>query len=187
MKRAIKVILLSSFFASLAGGLFGPIYAIFVQGIGGNLIDAGTSYAVFSIVSGILIYVLGKWEDHVKHQEKLVVVARVMLVLGFAGYLIVRSPLQLFIVQAILGISEAVSTPAMDSIYSKNVSRKKSASEWGTWESMYAIVVGVAAIIGGVLAQEFGFKILFLIMFIISICSLIASLLLLKKIKTLLN
>ena len=48
---------------------------------------------------------------------------------------------------------------------------------------MYYVTVGIAAIIGGFLAQEYGFRAVFITMLIISIISLISTMLLKGKIK----
>jgi MFS family permease len=181
MKPNLRILLLSSFFLSLATGFFGPIYAVFVEEIGGDLLTAGSAYAAFSIASGVLIFFLSRWEDHVKHQERLLIGSRVLSVIGFAGYLLIGNPLDLFIVQLILGISAAIGYPAFDSMYSKNLDRGKFASEWGMWESMYCITLGIAAITGGYIAQIYGFRLLFIVMIIISILSLIVSLFLVKR------
>jgi len=181
MKNKLKILLLSSFFINLSAGFFGPLYAVFVEQIGGNLLTAGSAYAAFSIVAGVLIFFIGKWEDKIKHQEKLLIASRFLAIVGFIGYLTIRNPLDLFMVQIIFGISTAIGTPAFDSLYSKNLQKGKFASQWGTWESMYAITVGIAAIIGGLIAQTYGFKALFIVMLIISILSFISSLFLIKK------
>jgi len=187
MRRILKILILSSFFINLAAGLFGPIYAIFVEEIGGDLLTAGTAYAIFAIASGSLIFMLGKWEDKVKHQEKLLVFGRFLAVIGFIGYLLIKNPTQLFIVQIIFGIESAIITPAFDSLFSKNLNRKKFASQWGTWESTAAITTGIAAIIGGYIAKEYGFQTLFTIMLIISIFSFLVTLLLIKRIREMLR
>ena len=181
MNKSLKILLFTSFFLNLAAGFLGPIYAVFVEKIGGDLLTAGLSFAIFSITSGILIYLLSKWEDHVKHQEKLIIFSRALSIIGFIGYLLINNPIHLFIVQVIFGIATSIGTPAFDSIYSKNLDKGKFASEWGLWESMYAITVGIAAIIGGYIAQNFGFQILFITMLIMSIISFILSLFLLNK------
>ena len=41
MKRKLKILLMASALLMLAGGLFGPIYAVFVEQIGGDLLTAG--------------------------------------------------------------------------------------------------------------------------------------------------
>ncbi len=183
MKNILKILLMSSFLITLAGGLLGPIYAIFVKEIGGNLITAGGAYAIFSISSGILIFIFAKLEDKIKHQEYVLIFGRVISVIGFIGYLFVQNPIHLFIVQAIFGIATAVKNPVYDSLYSKNLQKGKFASQWGTFESMSAITIGIAAITGSLIAQKFGFKTLFIVMLAFSILSLLSTLLLIKKIK----
>jgi len=184
MNKYLKILLYSSFFITLAGGFFTPIYAIFVEDIGGDILTAGSAYAVYSIVSGVLIYLIGLWEDKVKHQEKLLVAGRGISVLGFAGYLFINSPMDLFIVQILLGIGSAVGTPAFDSLYSSALDKGKYASEWGTWEAMYGIVSGIGAIVGSYIAMFYGFVTLFYVMFFISALSFIATLFLpIQKIK----
>ncbi len=175
MNKSIKILLTSSFFITLAGGFFTPIYAIFVEEIGGDILTAGSAYAAFAIVSGLLIYLISMWEDRVKHQEKLLITGRILGVIGFAGYLAINNPIDLFIVQIILGISSAIGSPAFDSSYSKSLDKGKFASEWGLWESMAGIVTGVGAFVGSFIAMKFGFYTLFYIMFISSVCSLIAT------------
>ena len=183
MRQILKILLLSSFFFNLAAGLLGPIYAVFVERIGGNLIMTGGAAAAFSIVSGILIYIFAKWEDKIKHQENIIILGRLLSFIGITGYIFVQSVVHLFAVEILLGIATAFSTPAYDSLYSKNLQKGKFASQWGSWESMYSITVGIAAIIGGIVAQQYGFKVLFIAMSIITGLSLIAALLLRKDMR----
>lgn len=180
MKRGLKILILASALFLLAGGMFGPIYAIFVEEIGGDILTAGSAYAVFSIACGVLLFFISRWEDHVKHQEKLIVIGYFLSCIGFLGYLFISEPWHLFIVQIIFGIGHAINIPAYDGLYSKLLDKGKFASEWGLWETMAYIVGGVAALVGGYLANLYGFKFIFVIMFILSIIGLIVSLFLLK-------
>ena len=74
-----------------------------------------------------------------------------------------------------LGIAEAISLPAFDGIYSKNLDRGRFASEWGMYETMDYLVTGVSAGVGGLIASVFGFQILFFIMFLLSLVSIAVS------------
>jgi len=187
MKNTLKILLWSSVFLNLSAGLFGPIYAIFVEQIGGDLLTAGGAYAGFSISLGVLVYFLGKWEDKIKRQENLVILGRFLTLIGTAGYLIIKAPIHLFAVQITLGIAQALTIPAFDSLYSKNLQKGKFASQWGSWEAMTSIAIGIAAILGGLIAKEFGFRLLFIIMTVIALIALIIALLLRKEFKKFLN
>ena len=182
MRRELKILLSAAGLFMLAGGLFGPIYAVFVDQIGGDLLTAGGAYGLYSISAGLLIFLISRWEDRVKHQEKLVVVGYILSCMGFLGYLLIKAPIHLFIVQIILGLGEAIVTPAYDSLYSRHLDKGRFASEWGLWESMNYVITAIAAVVGGFLANVFGFKILFVLMSAISLSGLaISSLLVFKK------
>jgi len=181
MRKVMKILLFTSVFFMFAGGMFGPIYAVFVKNIGGDLLTAGGAYAAFSIAAGILLLLLGKWEDRIKHKEKLVILGYGLSCLGFLGYLFIQETIHLFIVQIIFGIGEAINSPAYDAIYSRLLERGKFASQWGIWEGLQYIVVAVAALVGGYLASLYGFRFIFMIMFGLSVVGLISSSLLLRK------
>ena len=124
MRRELKILLLAASLFLLAGGLFGPVYAVFVEEIGGNLLIAGSAYGLFSIITGVLIFLISRWEDHIKYQEKLVIVGYLMSSLGYLGLIFVRAPIHLFIIESIFGIGTAVQTPAYDGLYSKHLDRE---------------------------------------------------------------
>ncbi len=180
MNKALKVLLVVSAFSSLAAGMFVPLYAVFVEEIGGDLLVAGEAYAAFSIAAGILIFFISKWENSVKHQENLVVMGYALASLGFLGLLFVETPVHLFIVQIVFGISTAITNPAFDGLYSRLLDRGKFVMEWGLWESTAFIFTGIAALAGGFIASVYGFRTLFAAMFVLSLGAVAVSLYLKK-------
>ncbi|MBI5149069.1 MFS transporter [Candidatus Pacearchaeota archaeon] len=181
MNRWIRILLFADFFVLLAAGMLTPIYAIFVEKIGGDLLDASIAWAIFSFSSGFLLWIIGKWEDKVKHYVKLLVVGYFVRAIGFLGYLFVSNRYELFIVQLLIGIGASISLPSYDSLYSKYIDKKEYATEWGLWEGMNLMVAALAAIIGGLVATYLGFTFLFISMFALSIIGFFISLTLLKK------
>ncbi len=181
MRRALQILIVAEAFFLLAGGMFGPIYAVFVERIGGDLLTAGTAYATFAIVAGVLIVLISRWEDRFKHQEKFIILGYALSCIGFLGYLLIQSPIHLFMVQVIFGLGEAVNSPAWSSVYSKSLDKGKFASEWGLYSAMKYIIIAVAATFGGFLANIYGFQFIFKIMLMISIAGLIISAFLVLK------
>ena len=175
MQKELKILLIADSLYMLAGGLFGSIYAVFVEKIGGDLLTAGTSYAAFALAAGILTFLISRWEDRIKHQEKFVVIGYALSCIGFAGYLLIQKPIDLFIVQIIFGFGEAVGSPAFDGLYSRSLDKGKFTSEWGMWDSMQWIITAISAAVGGFLANKYGFRFLFVIMLALSISGFIVS------------
>ena len=181
MKKWLKILLFADLFSMVGMAMITPIYAIFVQQIGGDILDASSAWATFAFVSGILMYLIGKWEDRKKYHQQTLVAGYGLQAIGFLGYLYVGSVAQLLIVQSILGIATAISTPTFDALYSAFLDKGKYATEWSMWEGMNMIVTAIAALIGGVIAEYLGFRVLFVIMATIGGIGTIVSLTLLKS------
>ncbi len=156
-----------------ASYLFSPIYAIFVNNIAGNIETVGFAYALFSISTAVLLLLISKWEDHIKHRENLLILSSGIIFIGYFAYLFVNDIIGLFAVQIILGVGTAIGLPAFDALYSKNLDQGKYASEWGIWESMNYLTAAFAASLGGVIAALFGFIVLFTMMALLALASLL--------------
>lgn len=178
MNSLRRVLLLTDAFYLLAGGLLGPIYALFVQKIGGDLLDASTTFAFFMFTAGIVVFLLALWEDKVKHQKKFVIAGYGLGMVGALGYLFVSSTTELFIVQIVLGLAVALKDPAYDALFSS--SQKHLALAWGEWEAVDYFALGGGALAGGLIADRFGFQVLLWGMFGLSVMAFLLSLILLR-------
>lgn len=181
MHRQNKLFLAMISFFGFSIGMIGPIYAIYVEGIGGDLLAAGASWAVFMIVSGVGIYIMGNVQDKIKKDKLVIILGNALTSISILGYFFVSNVKHLFLVQILLGISTVIKTPAYDSFYTHYLEKGKFASQWAAWESMWYITAGIAAIIGAFLVKIFNFKILFLIMFFVSLIGLFLSIQLKEK------
>jgi len=84
-------------------------------------------------------------------------------------------------VQILFGISMMIQTPVLDSFYTKYLERGKFASQWAVWEGIYFVIMGIAALIGAFFVKVFGFKNLFLVMFLLSLIGLFVAMQLKEK------
>ena len=171
--KALRILLSTNAMILLAAAMLGPIYALFVEKIGGDLMDASIAGALFACAAGITTFVSGKYSDKIKENELVVVLGYAIMGFGFLSYTYVDSIWALFLVQIIIGLGEAVYSPAFDSVYSKHLNKQKAGSQWGAWESMNYFTTAIGAIIGGLLVTQFGFNIMFIIMSLLCFSSAI--------------
>ena len=157
MKTALKILIATSFAYNLGAGMLGPIYAIFVEQIGGNILDAGMAWAIYAISVGISMYIFSRFEDKLP-KKKVITIGFLMLTIGFASYYFVSEPIHLFMVQLYLGISMALLDPSWLAFFGTHVDKHKEAAEWGGWQAGKHIILGISAIIGSYIAFQFGFK-----------------------------
>lgn len=169
LNKSLKILIMTNATLVFIAGLFAPFYAVFIQHIGGNIAFAGLSWAVFSIVAGILIFLFSNWELKVKEQELLISLGYILRGGVFLSYAFMTSMTQLILTQVLWGVAAAIGTPAFDSVYTAHTSKENAIVEWGQWEGIASIVTGVAALIGGILIQAFGYEAIFMVMAFVSI------------------
>ena len=182
MKRISRLLLFVSFSLVVAEGLIGPIYAIFVKNIGGDVLAAGTSFGLFSIASGVFIFTFGRSRFFKERLRLMVFFGCFIAAIGITSYLFVSNPLELFITQIVIGIGVGILEPSWDGLFSANLSEDKATTFWATWAGGRDFLSGIAAIVGGVIVAAYSFEVLFIIMTIFSLASVfIAGGILLEK------
>ena len=162
--KALRILLTTNALILLSGAMLGPIYALFVEKSGGDLMDASLAGGVFAAAAGLVTLLSGKYSDKIKEQELVVVIGYVVIGLGFVSYAFVNSMLALFAVQILIGMGEAIYSPAFDAVYSNHLSVQRSGAQWGAWESMNYFTSASGAVLGGAVVTIFGFKSLFFVM-----------------------
>ncbi len=162
--KSLKILVATNAIILVAGAMFGPIYALFVEEIGGDLMDASLTGAIFALAAGITVLVSGKLSDKIKHPERVIIFGYIVMGLGFLLYTTVSTIWALFAIQVIIGFGEAVYSPPFDALYSKHLDRNKEGKQWALWESMSYFTAVIGAVLGGLIASSFGFNALFVIM-----------------------
>lgn len=160
----------------------GPLYAIFTERVGGDILDLTWAWSAYLVCTGLFYILVGRLFNRGKFKIEMMVVGYLLNALLTFAYLLVSNPFQLFLVQAGLGIAEAIGTPLWDTLYAKNVTGENDTYAWGLSTGQSQIVSGVAFAIGGLLANFYSFDILFIVMGIIQIvAAIVISTLLVKK------
>jgi MFS family permease len=152
----------------VATAMLGPIYALFVERIGGDLLDAGITFGAFSFAAGIVTLISGTFTDRIKEAELIIVLGYVVTAIGFLSYVFVENMTALIFAQVVVGIGTAIRYPAFDAVFSSHLDKGEGGREWGAWESTLYFTSAFGAVMGGYLASEFGFDYIFVIMSVLS-------------------
>ena len=163
-RSALRILLGTNALILIAGATIAPIYALFVENIGGDLLDAGLTGSIYALAAGVTTLVSGRITDRIRESELIVVFGYAIMGIGYLLLILVHSIWTLFLVQALIGFAEAIYSPAFDALYSKHLDRGKAGRQWGTWESMNYFTLAAGAAIGGLIVNQFGFNLLFVIM-----------------------
>lgn len=177
----IKFLIISDTVIIGASGLLGPIFALFIEGFieGGNEAVAGFAVGIYLFTKSILqipiAYIIDKTKGE-KDDFWFMFVFTILVSIIPLFYLIIRTPLELYIVQFILGLFTSFTFPTYMAIFTRHVDKEREAMEWGIYHTLIDITSAVFAAIGGYFAFVQGFSSLIITVVIIS---LIGSLILL--------
>ncbi len=164
--KALRALLLSNSLILISLGMFVPVYALFVQKVGGGALSAGFTAGALGLASAVSALLSGKLIDKLSPHKTRLILSGGWFGIGLSIllYLFVHSIAALFIVQIILGFVKTISAPAFDTLYARHLDKASSGQEYGVWEASFFLTAGVGAVLGGVLVDIYGFNGVFIAM-----------------------
>lgn len=181
MNKNEKILLWSSNIWMLGEGMFGPLFAVFTDSIGGNIFDISWIYAVYMVVTGVVMIVVGWLADHRFDRVTLMLIGYFFNFLGTVSYIFVDSLHLLVVAQVSLALGIAFSTPTWAALYDKySGDGSNDGTAWGLYRGLSYIVSAGAMLVGGAVVSAYSFRVLFVIMSVISFLSFLFALQTLK-------
>lgn len=160
-----------------------PIYAVFVQKVGGDILDAAGAIATFYIVCGLGEIFIHRTSWSQKHRLSLMFWGWLVWLAGIVFFLFISNIFTLFLAQVLTALGNAIADPAYDAELAEHTDSEERDSQYGYYEGIQDIFQGVAALIGGLVAFAYGFKLLIILMIITATISFILSIMYVKKIR----
>ena len=157
-------------------GMLGPLFAVFAQKVGGNILDITSAWAIFLMVTGVCTIFVGGIADKFARnhgREKIMVAGYGLNAFFTFCYLFISSPAHLFLVQAGLGVAVAMSSPTWLSLFSDSNKKGAGATTWGLEAGASQMVHAAAILIGGYIVTRYSFEMLFAMMGVIQVVATI--------------
>lgn len=162
MLKIVKYLLWASFLGTMGEEMILPIVSIFNEKVGGNVLDAGIGFALFSVFTGIVVIISGKIDWFKDNTRAIVFWGFLAAAIGDCSFYFVHNVAMLYAVQVFNGIAVGLLNPAWEAIYTQNMAEGEEHELWSLWGGGAAISTGIAALCGAILAKLFGFKTMFL-------------------------
>lgn len=168
VNRAVQILLLYLFLVVVSGGLFVPIFAVFVTDFipGATLKTVGFALGLYAVAKSVLQIPLARFLDKHKGERDdfyaLMVGAVVAVIYPFA-LLGVSEIWHLYLLEAFVGLGDAALMSAYYSLFARHVDKGAEGFEWSLFSvGGLTISSAIGGAIGGVLGDLFGFRLLFL-------------------------
>lgn len=141
-------------------GLIGPFYAVYIAQIGGGLEKLGYAYSIMIFVQAITSYFVGHSSDKFGRKPFLFFTSYLNASILLA-YTFIDKPYQIYILQAFLGVSNAISITMRDSLLGDLTRKEKRGLEVGRFNAVVSIFSSMGLAAGGYMTKLYGIKSLF--------------------------
>ena len=179
INKVIKVLILSDFVLMAGWGLIIPILAIFVVDKieGGDASVVGIAIGIYWVLKSLIQIPIGKFLDRTtgeKDDYYFLIFGTGLASLVPIGFIFATLPWHMYALQGIHALGMALAIPSWGGVFIRHIDKGKEAMTWGIESSSLGIGIGIAGIVGGIVAKSFGFTPLFIG---VSVLGIIATLL----------
>lgn len=188
LNKAIKYLILSDLAFWTGWGLLNPVFAIFVveKIQGGSALVVGVASAIFWIVRSLARVPIGMLLDACPSERddyfSLVVGLFIASLVSF-GFLFAKTPLHIYLLQAVQGLGLAMSLAGWMAIFTRHIDKGKESTEWGLSATTVGLGIGIAGAVGGWAVTRFGFSPVFIVVGVVGLLGVVILLGLRNEIK----
>jgi len=170
----IKVLIMSDFLIFAASNLMSPIFAIFIvkQISGAGLEVVGICASIFYVTKAVCEMPIGRYIDRTRGERDDLYMAlggTMITAAVYLSYIFIDHVWQLYLAQLFLGFGAAMAYPGWYTIFTRHVDHDKQGVEWSLYDVMMGIGMAMSSALGAFIADVYGFDILFMIIFFVTI------------------
>ena len=172
VNRVIRHLVISDFVLNFAFGLLAPIFAVFVlKNIQGSSLKvvglATTFYWIARTASTVPLSRFMDKTDGERDEFYFIIAGSFIMSSVPLFYLFASQPWHVYLIQLILGLANSMAVPAWRILFTDHIDRGRTGFEWSLEDIAIGVSVAVSAYLGSLLADKFGFGIVFVLLAIL--------------------
>lgn len=185
INRVIFTLIISDLFLFFGLGLLSPIFSIFVleKVDGSSLQVVGLATSAYWLSRVVSVIPISRFMDKIKGEKDeyyAVLIGSYAMALLPLLYIFATRPSHIYLIEFSKGIANSLAIPAWRILFTKFVDRKIIGFEWSFEDVCVGLATATSAYVGALIADAFGFKVLF---GVVSGISLIGATILIKLYK----
>ncbi len=159
--KSLKTLFIFNGIFVFAGSLLGPLYALYVGTFDKNILSVSTTWASFLVATFIFTIIVSKIGDKIKEKEYLLMAGFLVRAIAWFMFVFAGNVFHFVLLQILLGLGEALGTPAFDAIFAEHLDGGKHIKEYADWKLITNGTTAVGTIMGGLIVTTIGFSWLF--------------------------
>ncbi|MFP4345124.1 MAG: MFS transporter [Anaerolineales bacterium] len=162
LTRPLMVFMFTMVLANISSRMYGPLLALYLQSMGAGVSQVGLFFTLSSIVP-LAFQILGGWLSDVLGRLQAVAIGSLAGLAGMLVYLLAPGWEWMLLGAAAASVAGAFVAPSFQAFVAEQSSEENLGRVYGLSESIFMIVGIVGPPLGGFLADNYGFKVLFMV------------------------
>ncbi|MBI4127857.1 MAG: MFS transporter [Parcubacteria group bacterium] len=182
----VKTLIYSDVVLQFGFGLMEPFLAIyFKEGLtGGSFFGIGIASAIFLGTKALFQPFIAKMNDRAPgflYEKRSLLIGMLITSTIPFFYLAITHISQVYFLQLLYGIGSSFSYPAWTSLFTHHADRERVGYEWSVYDVSIGIFMALASLLGGFIVEQYSFKVIFVLVGIVSLLATFATFILLRK------
>ncbi len=157
----ILLFLLAMILANLGGNMYGPLMSLYVKDLGASIEQIGLFFTLASIIP-LALQILGGWVSDSIGRLKAIAIGSVVGVLAYIPLILARRWEWLLLAEGLGAVTRSLVGPSFDAFLAEHSREENRARMFGISQALFSIVGVAGPLLGGWMAQEYGFRLMLL-------------------------
>ena len=168
--KSLRVFTVSTSIWGIVYGLIGPFYAVYVAKISGGMEKLGFAFSIMILVQAVTSYFVGRYSDKLGRKPFLFLTAYMDAAILLA-FTFISETYQIYILQALLGVTNAVGQTIRESLLGDLTKKEKRGMQIGKFNAVVSVFSASGLVLGGFMAKFYGLKSIFYLGSAVIVCS----------------
>lgn len=158
----LLLFMLAMILANLGGNMYGPLMSLYVKDLGATMNQLG-QFLTFVSVFGLALQILGGWISDRLGRLRAIAIGSVVGVFTWVALIVAPTWQWLLLAEFFSAVTRSLIGPSFDAFIAEHSSEENRARVFGITQTLFALVSVLGPFLGGLLAQEKGFKFMLLV------------------------
>lgn len=153
----ILLFLLAMILANLGGNMYGPLMSLYVKDLGASIEQIGLFFTLASIIP-LALQILGGWVSDSIGRLRAIAIGSIVGVVSYFPLILANRWEWLLLAEGLGAITRSLVGPSFEAFLAEQSSEETRARMFGVSQMLFSVVSVAGPLLGGWMAQEYGFK-----------------------------
>jgi MFS family permease len=161
LNNTLKLFMTAMVLANIAGSMYGSLLPLYLKELNANILQVGLFFTLSSIIP-LVLQILGGWISDSLGRLRSIAMGGVAGVISYFGLIFAPTWQWVLLGEGLGAVTRSLVGPSFSAFIAEQSTEKNRARVFGITDSIFMLVMIIGPPLGGWLADEYGFRVMFI-------------------------